>query len=113
MDQIDVGAGNEIIQGQPFPPFGEQLVAKMRPQKSCPTCHDRTHAPSAEKSIAQCNVSALEHPMAELLPSPLIRNPETFADLSTLAVHERARSTGRPGQATSAPPKHTTPTLST
>src|SRR5713226_4024770 len=62
MAQIALRAGNEIVHRQHVPPFGEQLVAKMRPQKPSPARHHCTHANSSKKSIGQCSVSALEHP---------------------------------------------------
>src|SRR5713101_6362889 len=63
MAQVVLSAGNEIVHRQHVPPFGEQLVAKMRPQKPRPARHHCTHANSSKKSIGQCSVSALEHPI--------------------------------------------------
>src|SRR6266849_5488249 len=63
MAQIALRAGNEIVHRQHFPPFGEQLVAEMRPQKPRPPRHHCTHANSSKKSIGQCSVSALEQPI--------------------------------------------------
>src|SRR6266851_10429383 len=64
MLNIRIHASNEIVKSEDVPSFREQPFAKMRPQKSCTTSHDRTHAPSSKKSTAQCNVSFREHPIA-------------------------------------------------
>src|SRR5260370_26872851 len=62
MFDVRIHAGDEIIQSEDIPSFRQQPFAKMRTQKPRPAGDHCPHAPSSEKSIRQCSVTAREHP---------------------------------------------------
>src|SRR3981189_2568501 len=84
MAQVALGPGDEIVHRQHVPSLGEQPVAKMRPQKSRPARHHRTHAASSQIQLDS---------VALALANIQTPEPRGTLDSGLIAVSPNLRST--------------------